>query len=332
MSKNLNISVLVAARDEYIEQLKSIMAPLIYQGVYSIYQDSIKLAEERKLILWTFQKFLKDILTWNQTILQEESKRIKKKCSYIMDIVTAIFVSNVKILSSIRLNGNKDNIKVKIPTCELFVHSIYIEAAQQIFYNPYLFHCKNQDYSTIQSNKKHVNDIIHIAVDETIRKMMPFDDILQEYLKNALDDNAEYTDSESEGDHAEELNNEFGNLLDNNKVIESESEPETEEPKNFNIDVPKSYFDEMNPPVPPVQPPPAMGGQSPGPQFDPNGYDSGSDSGSSYSSGSSGSSRSSSSSSSSGSSGSSQASRKHHRHQERGHRGSDRDRKKHSFF
>ena len=33
MSKNLNVSVLVAARDEYIEQLKCIVAPLIIQGV-----------------------------------------------------------------------------------------------------------------------------------------------------------------------------------------------------------------------------------------------------------------------------------------------------------
>ena len=43
MSKNLNISVLVAARDEYIEQLKSIMCPLIIQGVNSIYQDRLDL-------------------------------------------------------------------------------------------------------------------------------------------------------------------------------------------------------------------------------------------------------------------------------------------------
>jgi len=125
MSKNLNISVLVAARDEYIEQLKSIITPLIIQGVNSIYQDALKISEGKQTI-YKFQQFLKDVLTWNQTILQEESKRIKRKCPYIMDIVTAIFVSNVKILASIRLKGNNDNIKVKIPTCEIFIHSVYI--------------------------------------------------------------------------------------------------------------------------------------------------------------------------------------------------------------
>ena len=40
MSKNLNISVLVAARDEYIEQLKCIIVPLLIQAIKEL-QDQI---------------------------------------------------------------------------------------------------------------------------------------------------------------------------------------------------------------------------------------------------------------------------------------------------
>ena len=111
MSKTLNISVLVAARDEYIDQLKCIMVPLLIQGFNSIYQDALKLSEGKRVI-WKFQELLKQIPQWNQTILQEESKRIKRKCPYIMDIVTAIFVTNVKILASVRLKGKNDNINI----------------------------------------------------------------------------------------------------------------------------------------------------------------------------------------------------------------------------
>jgi hypothetical protein len=308
MSKNLNISVLVAARDEYIEQLKSIISPLIIQGVNSIYQDALKVSQGKNIIM-TFQQFLKDILTWNQTILQEEAKRIKKKCPYIMDIVTAIFVSNVKILASIRLKGNNDNIKVKIPTCEIFTHSIYIEAAQQIFYDPLLFYHKNGNFNQIQKNKKYVREIIFSAVDESIRKMMPFDHILEEYLKNALDDNAEYTDSDSESESDEEPEN----TLVNDKIINEDEEetPETEEEttKNLHIDGLNSYIKENNvkPPepfLPPYQPQPIQ--QSTFPQqsndnasdYSMSGSDSDSDSDSSGSSFSSKSSSSSSSSSS----------------------------------
>ena len=125
MSK-LNISVIVAARDEYIDQLKSIITPLLIQGFNSIYEDALEFSRGKN-ILYKFQELLKEIPNWNQTILQAESKRIKQKCGYIMDIVTAIFVSNVKILASIRLKGKNENIRVKIPTRDIFIHSIFTE-------------------------------------------------------------------------------------------------------------------------------------------------------------------------------------------------------------
>jgi len=237
MSKNLNISVLVAARNEYIDQLKCIIVPLLIQGFNSIYSDAINISENKKVI-YKFQELLKQIPQWNQTILQEESKRVKKKCPYIMDIVTAIFVTNVKILASVRLKGNKDDIRVKIPTSDIFIHGIYIEAAQQIFYDPFLFHHKSK---TIQENKHHVKQIIGYAVDETIRQMLPFDDILQKYLAGALNDNAEFgEDSSSE----EEVSDPDEKSLDGNDIDEfedssegeSEIDPDENKIKSFNVD------------------------------------------------------------------------------------------------
>ncbi len=260
MSRNLNISVLVAARDEYIKQLKEIITPLIIQGFNSVYADAIKLSENNKVIM-KFQELLKAIPTWNQTILQQESVRIKKKCPYIMDIVTAIFVSNVKILASIRLKGNNDNIKVKIPTSDLFIHGIYIQSGERIFYDPFLFyHRTNSDYSKLQENKRIVRNMIYDSIDETIRQMIPFDDILKEYLANALDDNvdSEYSDEDPDDDEEEsiegdELRNDdvFGDALgesnnyqnneqedpdDGSDSDEDEQEdPTTEETKNFSF-------------------------------------------------------------------------------------------------
>jgi len=222
-----NIDVLVAARDEYIEQLKCIILPLLIQGFNSIYADAIKMSENKRVI-YKFQQLLKEIPQWNQTILQEESKRIKKKCPYIMDIVTAIFVSNVKILASIRLKGNNDNIKVRIPTSDIFIHSIYIETAQQIFYDPFLFYHKNPT-SKVQENKQQIRTVIRYSIDETIRQMLPFDDILQEYLANALND----SESGSESEHE----------IDGDRIIGSDSDSDSnsdsvdsqEEPRNIDL-------------------------------------------------------------------------------------------------
>jgi hypothetical protein len=258
-----------------------------------------------------------------------------------MDIVTAIFVSNVKILASIRLKGNNDNIKVKIPTCDLFVHSIYIETAQQIFYEPFLFYHRNNNFAEIQKNKKYVRELISYAVDETIRQMMPFDHILQEYLKNALEDNAEYTDSESE--ESEESDTD---VLNNDKVIEEpeeepEEEPDDTEPKQFNLNLPSTYpgfnqselipkpieqFEQMPLPQPLPQslPPPPMEHHD---------LDSGSDSGSdSYSDSSSDPSSGSSSDSSSGSDNGHRENRPRKEHRDRHAHHGHRKKNKYSFF
>jgi len=60
MSKNLNISVLVAARDEYIEQLNRILCPLIHQGFMSIYNDAYSITNGKNTI-YKFQELLKEI-------------------------------------------------------------------------------------------------------------------------------------------------------------------------------------------------------------------------------------------------------------------------------
>ena len=225
---NINISVIVAARDEYIDQLKSIITPLLIQGFNSIYQDALEISQNKK-VLYKFQELLKEIPNWNQTILQAESKRVKQKCNYIMDIVTAIFVSNVKILASIRLKGNDDNIRVKIPTSDIFIHSIYIEAAQQIFYDPYLFY--HRQTNNFQEKKETVKKIIRNSVDITIRQMLPFDDILQEYLKKSLDDNA---DNDSDEDtEPEPVSDSDEESLDENDIGDEFDEESLEEIKQI---------------------------------------------------------------------------------------------------
>jgi hypothetical protein len=261
MSKNLNISVLVSARDEYIQQLKCILIPLIVQGLNSIYQDAITITGNKKVI-YKFQELLKEIPKWNQTILQEESKRIKKKCAYIMDIVTAIFVTNVKILASVRLKGSKDDIRVKIPTSDIFIHGIYIETAQHIFYDPFLFYHRKVSPSENQKNKHIIREIISVSIDETIRRMLPFDDILQKYLADALQGNADIdTDSESSGceevsdSDEESINNDDLDLSDS-EPDEPEFDPDQDKTKQFTIDKNETTFipESVSPLIP--QPPP----------------------------------------------------------------------------
>jgi hypothetical protein len=188
----MNVSVLVTARDEYIKQLKYILSPLIIQGFNSIYDDARKISNDKHVIL-QFQELLEAIKTWNQTILQDEAKRIKKKYPYIMNIITAIFVSTVKILASVRLKDKKSNINIVIPTSDYFFHAIYMEAASQIWYDPYIFYHGNHKKKppSQQLCKQAIQLIISDSIDRAFRKLLPIEEILQEYLANALNDDAD---------------------------------------------------------------------------------------------------------------------------------------------
>ena len=137
----LNVSVLGAAKEMYIKQLKIALTSLIHEGFVSLWEDAQKKEEDQGgyNFLKQFQLFLKDIPSWNQSILEEETRRIMGKVDFLMELVTAIFVSHVKILSSVRLGGSNSNIRIKVPTAEVFIHTIYTNAAEMIFYNPLVF-------------------------------------------------------------------------------------------------------------------------------------------------------------------------------------------------
>jgi hypothetical protein len=202
------------------------MNPLIFEGFNSIYSDAQELCEKNKKkneTLKYFQIFLKQIPGWNATVLDRETERIKKECPFIMKIVTAIFTSYVKILSSIRIRGKNSNIKIKIPMCDLFIHSVYINSAKVVFYEPKLFK-DNVDQQTRSDNAKRVNCIIERAIDETISSLIPIENILQEYIGNIYDDekvendiDSKESDSNSETTEDSETESEkiisFGNRL-----------------------------------------------------------------------------------------------------------------------
>jgi hypothetical protein len=236
MSGKLNVSVLVAARDEYIEQLKCIIVPLLVQGFNSIYQDALKISGGKRVI-WKFQELLKQIPQWNQSILQEESKRIKKKCGYIMDIVTAIFVTNVKILASVRLKGSRQDIRVKIPTSDIFIHSIYIESAHQIFYNPFLFYHRTSSFGDRHQNNEYIKSIIENSVVRSIHDHLPFDDILQKYLADALNENAQFGEGGSDSGSEPESDSDEESINNNDFPSDEESEDDPEEETFRNVDL-----------------------------------------------------------------------------------------------
>ena len=98
-----SINVLVDAKTEYTKQLTNTLAPLIKEGFDSLYEDACKFKEDTNdpryddySELQIFQDYLRKIPKWNQSIIDEETKRIigKSQCEWLEDLLAAVFISN----------------------------------------------------------------------------------------------------------------------------------------------------------------------------------------------------------------------------------------------
>lgn len=181
MSEALNVNVLVSAKEEYTNQLCYVLSPLIYQGVMSLFEESKKIPKQVRGISYrNLQIVLANVQNWSSFIIEKETKRIKDSCAYLSDLVTAIFVSHVKILACVRLKGEHKNIKIKIPNMETFIHKIYILVCNKFYNNVMLIHDPEEGIVNM------ISDIIN----ECIRKQLPIEHILQEYLFDVFNDDS----------------------------------------------------------------------------------------------------------------------------------------------
>ena len=178
MSDSLNVNVLVAAKEEYTKQLVYILSPEIYDVLLNVYSESQLLKKKRNISLRNFQIQLKKIPTWNNVIIEKNTSPIKTKIPYLLDLITAIFVSHVKILACVRLKTESKSIQVKVPNLDTFLHKIIITNAEKIYYNPELF-LKKKEIVVLQISE---------TIEETIRNQIPIDKILTEYLAGVFDD------------------------------------------------------------------------------------------------------------------------------------------------
>ena len=186
--QNWALHVLVDAKTEYTKQLQDLLCPRIYEGISSLFEDSKELccrSNRADQILITFQKFLSNIPKWKPELLQKEYNRIVKHsdCEWLEDLITAVFVSYTKVLTAIKIShvNPKKPLDLKVPKGTNFLHKCYVQVAREFWKNPYLFD-PDVDQVSYQRNLRECHSLIHDAIEETIRKQLPVQNILKEYL------------------------------------------------------------------------------------------------------------------------------------------------------
>ena len=163
----------------------------MFTGFRDIFEQSKKIMNGNS-VFKNFQILLSNVPKWNNYMLEKEVADITKEtgCDWLDNLITAVFVSHSKILTSVKVGNYRPKnkkIDLKIPDTVSFIHQCYVEAAREFYKNPMLFldDTKIIRPDEILKNSILAQSIIKESVLNTIRKLLPFRNILTEYL--ALD-------------------------------------------------------------------------------------------------------------------------------------------------
>lgn len=187
-----NTSVLSEAKNEYSANLVNILTPLIIQGLQSIFKEACNLCQsndEDSKYLMTFQNFLTRVPKWNQEIINNETKRIiqQSKCNYLEDLLTCVHITQLKVLTSIRVATKQKKIDIDIPKLSDFIHKVYIKCARKCYSNVYLFETDIAPL-TQQKNLRECETICKECILNTVRESMPVEKILRSYIDETTEE------------------------------------------------------------------------------------------------------------------------------------------------
>lgn len=187
---NLDLTLEIDRKKEYTKQVVSILNIRIYEGIHKIYNNAKKLSNKNNNnnYLNQFQKLLCLVPNWDKQTIVNEFERIKKKsnCNFLEELITAVFLSHTKVLTAIKGNSQ---FNLEIPNGSKFLHRCYIECARIFWKNPYLYSDVDISPCEYQRNLRDCENIISKTIVETIRKMLPVENILKEYLGNSYKKN-----------------------------------------------------------------------------------------------------------------------------------------------
>lgn len=204
--EDISINVLVDAKNEYMMQLTNILTPHLYTGTLSkIYNKAVKQCTDDEDITPVFKQLLKDVPKWNQDVIADVTKYVveKSQCDWLDNLLTAVFISNARILTAVRTQTPKDKrLNLTIPTTEHFVHHCYVEVAREMYKNPYLFDTEDMTNGERHRNLRDTLDLIKECVGQAVRKLLPVQHILKQYLGHLHDDDDISVVSEKEGENS----------------------------------------------------------------------------------------------------------------------------------
>jgi len=229
------LTVLVEAKKEYLAQLCCVVCPHMITTFENLYNESNSISKGKKVLI-QYQKLLKEVPNWNNHMIHQHAEKIASSCSWFNDLLAAVFVSYVKILSSVRINSETKKISLKLPSDEVFIHGCFTNAAKDIYKDPYVYHEEMSEYDRDSSLTRR----FITCIEATVKEMIPIQEILKTYISHKTE-GIDFENKPVEEDDIEDPD-----------VVEEEEEAPLEDPSQMvPPEPPVPYVMEPSPTIPP---------------------------------------------------------------------------------
>ena len=176
-------AILVEAERKFMIKLCNAMTPVMIDAFYDMYKKAIEVSKGRQTLMH-YQTLLHEVPHWNNTIVKQHADAIIKSCSMFPNLLAAVFVISVKIMSAVRISSDSKKINIKLPSNDVFVHSCYIAAAKSLYEDPYVVVDKMSDQDRRIKMGARFNELIKEVIDDFI----PVQQILDTYIPNFTGD------------------------------------------------------------------------------------------------------------------------------------------------
>lgn len=175
------MDVLVEAERKYMAKLTGAMAPVMTTAFIELFQEAKKQSQGRKVLL-QYQALLVEVKNWNNTIVKQHTDNIIKTCSMFPNLLAAVFVILVKVMSAVKITSDSKKLNIKLPTNDVFVHSCYIAVAKSLYDDPYLMVDDISEMERVAAIRTRIGKAIH----EVVEDFVPVQQILDTYIPSCL--------------------------------------------------------------------------------------------------------------------------------------------------
>jgi len=161
----------------FTKKLCQAMIPVMIEAFWEIWLEAKKVSQGKNMTR-VFQELLRDVKTWNSSISNKNTDAIIKTNSLFPSLLAAVFVIQVKILSSIRTDKKTKKICIKLPANDVFVQRCYESCARNLYEDPVII----TENSTDEFRKKELFRRFAEEIACVIEELVPTAEILNTYL------------------------------------------------------------------------------------------------------------------------------------------------------